>query len=113
MIEKWGRRVPTLYFHGIDSKTKQWVKQNTYGGKLVENVVQAIARDLMAEAMLRIEDTGIWKLILTVHDELVAERSVFGGGTLEVFCELMATTPDWAEGCPIAVEGWTGDRYRK
>lgn len=76
-----------------------------------ENVVQAIARDLMAAAMLRAEEKG-YQILMTVHDELVAERPK-GEGSVDEFCELMARVPKWADGCPIAVEGWVGERYKK
>lgn len=96
-----------------DLKTRQWVDGKTYGGKLVENVVQATARDLMAEAMLRVEAHGAWKIILTVHDELVAERDEKANVTNEDFCKLMAKLPPWATGCPVTAEGWSGPRYKK
>lgn len=109
----WGDKRPVLYHWGIGEKNRQWVQQKTYGGKLVENIVQAIARDLMAEAMLRIDAAGHWDLVLSVHDELIGERDVFGDGTHEEFIRLMETVPTWAEGCPVSVEGWEGKRYRK
>src|SRR6185295_15842997 len=61
-----------LVFMGVDPKTKRWSEQRTYGGKLVENIVQAIARDVMAESMLELDAAGI-PLVGTVHDELLAE----------------------------------------
>lgn len=113
-LPKWGgAKRPVLYHWGLDPKTHKWVNSKTYGGRLVENVVQAVARDVMAEAMLRIEGAGPWQLVLTVHDELIAERDVFSTGTHEAFIALMKEVPGWAEGLPIAVEGWEGRRYRK
>ncbi len=110
----WGDKRPVIYHWGVDSLSKKkWVSQKTYGGKLVENVVQAIARDLMAEAMLRIEAVGAWEIVLSVHDELIAERSVYSDHSHTGFCDLMSLLPDWATDCPVAVEGWTGGRYRK
>lgn len=109
----WGDKQPLLSHWGVDSLSKKWVLQKTYGGKLVENIVQATARDLMAEAMLRIEGHGSWKIVLSVHDELVAERQISPYYTQKDFCRLMAEVPKWAEGCPIKVEGWTGKRYKK
>jgi DNA polymerase len=109
----WGEKRPVLYHWGVDPTTKQWVEAKTYGGKLVENVVQAIARDLMAEAMLRIDAVGWSRIVLTVHDELVAERTLFGEGSNEEFCRLMAETPEWAKGLPVKVEGFESARYRK
>lgn len=81
------------------------------GPVIVHNCVQAVARDFMADAMLRIEDAG-YEVILSVHDELVAERKI-GEGTLEEYESLMSTVPEWGKGCPIKVEGWVGKRYRK
>lgn len=110
----WGEMKPTLSYMGVDSKTKKYCRQYTYGGKLVENITQAVARDFMAEAMLRIEKAG-YPIIMSVHDELVAEVDE-DFGSLKEFEELMAELPEWAKGsnpCPIAVEGWIGQRFKK
>lgn len=102
---------PKLKYKGVDSRTHKWGDLHTYGGKIVENVVQAIARDFMADAMLRVETAG-YPIVLTVHDEIMAEpRCDFG--SLEQFCSLMGEVPAWGAGCPIAVAGWRGERYRK
>lgn len=98
---------------GIDGHTKKWTRQRTWGGTLTENIVQAIARDFMAEAMLRIEAAGAWQIVLSVHDELAAERDLKARVGLKEFKLLMEQIPSWGEGCPIAVEGWSGERYRK
>lgn len=109
---KWAKELePKLYHWGVDSLTKQWKFGPTYGGKLTENVVQAVARDLMAEAMLRI-DSADFDIVLSVHDELLAEAET-GKKTIEEFKELMAELPSWAEGLIVRVEGWSGKRYRK
>lgn len=107
----WGQIKEGITFMGLNSMTKKWERQSTYGGKLVENITQATARDLMAEAMPLIEKAG-YSIILSVHDELIAEIAK-DKGSLEEFESLMGTIPKWAEGCPIAVEGWVGQRYRK
>jgi DNA polymerase len=105
---------PVLYHYGEDAVTRKWVNAKTYGGKLTENVIQAIARDLMAEAMLQIEDAGPWRIVLSVHDELIAERPIDAKwANLQQFCQLMANIPAWASGCPVKAEGWSGDRYQK
>lgn len=109
----WGEKRPVLYHWGVDSKTKRWVKQKTWGGVIFENVVQAIARDLLAAAMLRIESRASWDIVFHVHDEIVAEYDLNGGGSTKKFCDLMEELPDWAVGCPVKVEGWEGERYRK
>lgn len=94
-------------------------RTGTYGGKLVENIVQAVARDLMAEAMLRIEATGKFQVVLSIHDELVAEvddqpwEPLWIENHLKEFESLMAETPDWAVGCPVSASGWVGKHYKK
>ena len=95
----------------VDPKTKKWVRTTTYGGTLVENIVSAIARDIMAEAMLRCENLG-YLIVMSIHDELVAMiRKLFG--SIEEFVSILCEQPTWAPGCPIAAEGWRGERYRK
>jgi DNA polymerase bacteriophage-type len=102
---------PVLYHWGVNPVTRQWEKSSTYGGRLVENTIQAIARDFMAAAMLRLEDAG-YEIVLSVHDELVAERDL-GEGDLAEFEGLMADLPTWGDHCPIKAAGWRGVRYRK
>lgn len=101
--------VPVLYHGGVNQKTRKWGPEKTYGGKLVENVVQATARDLMRDAMFRVRDAG-YTLRLTVHDELLATSE---GKSQSEFEKLMAMNPPWARGVPIKVSGWEGPRYKK
>ena len=103
---------PCIVFWGVDPYTKKWSLQDTYGGKLVENITQATARDLMALAMVRADDSGVYDVLLSVHDELVCEVDK-GKGDLREFERMMAETPGWAHGCPVDAEGWRGERYRK
>jgi DNA polymerase len=100
-----------VHFWGVDGYTKQWCEQTTYGGKLAENATQAVARDIMAEAMLRVECAG-YPVILSVHDELITEVPK-GTGDVELFERTMAALPAWAGGLPVAAAGWKGERYRK
>lgn len=108
----WGEDRPKLYHYSVNPLSKKWELAATYGGKLVENVVQAVARDLMAEAMLRIDEAG-FEIVLSVHDEVVAEAPIKMNRPVHEFENLMATNPKWAAGMPVKVEGWKGMRYRK
>lgn len=98
-------------FFGQDTYTRQWGRQTTYGGKLAENATQAVARDILANGLLLVEDAG-YPIVLHVHDEGVAEVAN-GYGSGKEFAELMATNPDWAKGLPLKAEPWTAERYRK
>lgn len=102
---------PAVTFMSVNGYTRKWSRTVGYGGLWTENVVQAMARDLIAAAMARLESAG-YRPILTVHDEVVAEPEL-GHGSLDEFLELMTRRPRWAEGLPVAAEGWTGPRYRK
>lgn len=101
----------SLCYMGVDSFTNQWSEQFAYGGQLFDYVVQGAARDIMAEAMFRVEAAG-YPVVLTVHDEIVSEPRL-GHGDLEEFKRLMSEVPAWAKGCPISASGWTGSRYKK
>lgn len=107
----WGSTTNAVSYEGIDSFSKKWCRHELYGGLLAENVVQAVARDIMAEAMLRLEDNG-YPCIMSIHDELVCEVPE-GFGSVAEFEKLMSLAPDWAAGCPIDAEGWIGPRYKK
>lgn len=115
--EKFGNTVDVLTFMGVGINNS-YIRQDTWGGTLVENIVQAIARDLLCEAMLRVEQHG-YKVVLHVHDEIVAEvpeEQLLRDNkilVLEDFISLTKTLPSWAEGCPVDAEGWRGKRYRK
>jgi DNA polymerase len=100
-----------VVFWGRNSYTKKWQRRHGYGGLWTENVVQALARDLLADAMLRVRRRG-YKLVLTVHDEIVVEVRN-GTGSLQQFLDVMSEVPLWATGCPVAVEGFETTRYRK
>jgi DNA polymerase bacteriophage-type len=94
-----------------DSYTKKYTRKNTYGGALIENIIQAIARDILAYGMLNAEKSG-YKVVMHVHDEIVVETDE-GAGSVDGFVNLICHTPDWAKGCPIKAEGWRGKRYKK
>lgn len=108
---KWDTDKESLTFMAVNSLTKKWEREHTYGGKLVENIVQATARDLMANGMLNVEKAG-YKIVMTVHDEVISEAPE-GFGSVEDFEKILSTPPEWAKDYPIKAEGWRGKRYRK
>lgn len=101
----------TLEFWSVNSKTKKWCQERTWGGTLCENITQAVARDLMMQGMLRLEKAG-YRGLLSVHDEALCER-LAGEGTLVEFNSILCASPKWAPGLPIEAKGWSGPRYRK
>jgi DNA polymerase len=107
----WGETRPAVTISGINGYTRKWERRGMYGGLWVENIVQAVSRDLLKDADLRVEEAG-YPVILDVHDEIVAEVPK-GFGSVEEFEFLLEQTPDWAKGWPIKAEGWRGERYRK
>jgi DNA polymerase len=113
IVPPWGgaKRDSLTYMGRDNKKGGSWGRVRTYGGMLCENVVQAIARDLMAEAMIRVEIAG-YKIVLTVHDEIISEDDK-DFGSQEEFEREMSITPPWARGCPVAVEGGVVTRYQK
>lgn len=108
----WGESRPGLRYMSVDGVTRKWVRTSTYGGKLVENITQAVARDIMANAMMLAYEGGTYDTIMSVHDELVCEVDK-DKGSLKEFEELMSNVPLWAAGCPIAAEAERYERYRK
>lgn len=103
---------PHLSFMGRDMYTHKWKRVGTHGGTLVENADQASSRDLLAEAMLRVDNDPRFGLLLSIHDEVIAEAPI-GTASLKEFEGLMSEVPIWAPGMPIAAEGWIGPRLRK
>jgi len=101
----------TLQFWAVNSKTKKWALERTWGGTLTENIVQATARDLMMPAMVRLEKTGYLSLLM-VHDEGICEKTI-GEGSIEEFVKILCEPPPWAKGLPLEAKGWKGPRYRK
>ena len=101
----------TLEFYAVNSKTKKWCLERTWGGTLTENFVQGTARDLMMPAMVRLEKAG-YHALLSVHDEGLCEKEI-GKGSLDEFTKILCMQPKWAPGLPIEAKGWKGPRYRK
>lgn len=93
-------------------KNNLWCEVSTYGGKLTENVVQAAARDALADSMLRLRGTDYERVVLTAHDEVVVEVEK-GRGRLEEFEDILAKPEPWLSSCPLAAEAVEAKRYRK
>ena len=107
-VNRFGRE--GLTYEGI-LENKKWGRIETYGPKLVENIVQGTARDLLAEAMLRVEKKG-YPIVMHCHDEIIAEVPE-GIGSVEEMCEVMAVRPSWAEGLPLRADGYECPFYQK
>ena len=100
-----------ITYQGMNNFTHKWGAIETYGGSLVQSITQAVARDLLAHALLKIEAAG-YDPIMTVHDEIVSDTKI-GHGSLDEFNTLMCKLPEWARGLPVDVEGYEANRYRK
>jgi DNA polymerase len=101
-----------LSYMGLNQYTHQWSRIKTYGGKLTENVTQAVARDILAASMPDIDATG-YDVVLTVHDEIITECLDTDDYNVETLCQMMCDAPPWAEGLPLAAAGFEAYRYRK
>lgn len=109
--ETW--EAESIVYMGMDQVKKQWTRIDTYGGKLTENIVQAIARDLLADSMLRL-DKNNFPIVMHVHDEVVCEiHKGVAEFKLESMCDLMGEPVAWAEGLPLAADGYLTDYYKK
>ena len=107
-VNKFGREGIT--YEGI-GESKKWMRLETYGPKLVENIVQATSRDILAEAMLRLENAG-FDIVCHVHDEVVLEVPN-GTSSVEEINEIMAVNPEWADGLPLNAAGFESPFYKK
>lgn len=113
MVETDEMGRPRLTYMGVNQFTRKWERQDTWGGKLVENITQAIARDLMVEALMRVWNEG-FQVLLTVHDELIVEcPETNPKNQLADIERLIRINPDWALDLPTDCDGWVGPRYRK
>lgn len=104
--QKWG-----VSFFGMDGDTHKWCRQDAYGGLWVQNATQGLCRDVLANAMLKVEASG-YPVLLSVHDEIVSEVRE-GTGDVAAFERIMCNPPDWAADLPLKAEGWRDRRYRK
>lgn len=99
----------SVIYEGI-SGAKKWERLESYGAKFVENIVQATARDILAEAMLRLNTSG-FDIVMHIHDEAVIEAAP--ETSLDEICRVMGQTPAWADGLILRADGYVCDFYRK
>lgn len=107
----WGALKPTVQYMGVDSYTRKWTECYAYGGLWMENIAQAIARDVLADGLVRLDARG-YPVALHVHDEAVAE-CLADFGSVKDFEQVVSEVPAWADGLPVAASGFQAQRYRK
>ena len=109
---KWGN--PSISYMGLNQTTKRWEPTETYGGKLTENIVQAIARDCLAESIERLSAAG-FPIVFHVHDEVVIDIKPYADNDtmLKQVCDIMRQPPVWAPDMPLDAAGWVGDFFTK
>lgn len=107
--DEYGR--PVIHFWGVNQTTKKWEQQETYGGRLVENITQAVARDCLAVNISRLEQAG-FPIVFHVHDEVVIEIDE-SRADLDAVVKIMSQPVPWAPGLPLAADGWTGAFFTK
>jgi DNA polymerase len=111
LVEKGRFDTDTVTYMSVNAKTRRWERTQTYGGRLCENAVQALCRDLLVRAAMGLEQAG-YQPITLIHDEVVAEPPI-GHGSVGEMCEIMCALPDWALGFPLSASGARGPRYIK
>ncbi len=106
---RWGN--PSISYMGMDQTTKKWKRVETYGGKLVENAVQAIARDCLALSIERLKEAG-YDVVFHIHDEVVIECEE-EKASLDEAVKIMSEPIEWAPGLPLGADGWVGKFFKK
>ncbi len=110
-LNKFGSE--SIKYMGVESTTKKWTWIDTYGGKLTENIVQAISRDLLVYSMQNLEKAG-FSIVMHVHDEAVAECfDQVADESLKRMCDIMGRAPKWAKDLPLNAEGFVSKFYKK
>lgn len=105
---QWG--ASSIHYYGMNQTTKKWEVQDTYGGKLTENIVQAIARDCLAETLRRLKAAG-YKVVFTVHDEAVIDAPP--DVSVKTVCDVMSESVSWAAGLSLPADGFESAYYKK
>lgn len=116
----WNARIKTdpvtgkesIFYMGVNQETKRWGEAETYGGKLVENIVQAVARDCLAVAMTRVDAAG-YTIVMHVHDEMIADVPIDDRDAPEIINDIMGQPIDWAPGLPLKGDTYETNFYKK
>jgi DNA polymerase len=106
------RGFESIWFMGQNQTNKKWESIQTYGGKLVENIVQAVARDCLAYSIINLHAAG-YKINFHIHDEVITEIPIMGTQSLDEAVSIMCQTAPWAQGLPLNADGFTGTYYKK
>ncbi len=106
------RGFESIWFMGQNQTNKKWESIQTYGGKLVENIVQAVARDCLAYAIINLHAAG-YKINFHIHDEVITEIPIMGTQSLDEAVSIMCQSAPWAQGLPLNADGFTGTYYKK
>ena len=101
-----------ISYMGLNTYSRKWERINTYGGKIAENITQAVARDVMAWSMPCIDEIG-FNIVLTVHDEIITEAPDIPEYSHEYLSQILSTAHEWAKGLPLAAAGFESYRYKK
>lgn len=111
-VNRWGN--PSVSYMGQNQTTKRWERVETYGGKLVENIVQAIARDCLAIAIENLEAQGL-HVVFHIHDEVVIDTPAWADEDtmLETVTKIMTKPIPWAQALPLNADGWVGKFFKK
>ena len=108
-VNRFGK--PSVSYWGVNQNTRKWEEIETYGGKLAENITQAVARDCLAEAVERLESAG-YRLVFHVHDEVVIEAPE-DQARLDDVSRIMSIPPSWAPDLPLKADGWINPFFKK
>ena len=109
---RWGKE--SITYMGVNQDTKQWFPQETYGGKLVENIVQAVARDALAWSLQNVKAAGYTEMVMTIHDEIVIEVPMENADEhLKRIQDIMGEEIPWMKGLPLRADGYTTPYYKK
>lgn len=102
----------SITYAGVEQETKRWGRLETWGGKLVENIVQATARDCLAVTMMRVNEAG-YRIVMHVHDEIIVDVPIENKDALKKITDIMAMEIPWAPGLPLRGDGYETGFYKK